>query len=175
MKNNGKEFSQFKQLDQPGQNLDAKIDELLALLANTNLDSDKARVYRERLETALNACMYRSVKAYRQLDDEEGSREEMLDKLGDLLASNRLDSRQSKIYLVQRKAGNWLLTLIGLVTILLGMGMIVMPAPADFELYTIFYISANDGVTIMDVVSLLVMLGGVYLVLMSMSKRKTEE
>ena len=42
------------------------------------------------------------------------------------------------------------------------LGMIIMPAPPFFEMFTIFYFNRNDGITIMDLISLIIILSGVY-------------
>ena len=55
--------------------------------------------------------------------------------------------------------------------ITLGMGMIIMPAPPYFEMFTIFYFNPNDGVTIMDLISLLIVFTGVYLLVSSLLKK----
>ena len=49
--------------------------------------------------------------------------------------------------------------------ITLGFGMIIMPAPPYFEMFTIFYFNQNDGITIMDLISLLIILAGIYLLI----------
>lgn len=46
--------------------------------------------------------------------------------------------------------------------IIMGFGMIIIPAPPFFEMFTIFYFNRNDGITIMDLISLLIILAGVY-------------
>ena len=60
--------------------------------------------------------------------------------------------------------------LAALVLIALGYAMIVMPATPAFEMYTIFYFSADDGVTLMDLISLLIVFTGVYLFVTSLAK-----
>jgi hypothetical protein len=62
------------------------------------------------------------------------------------------------------------LILISLVLIMLGFAMIIMPAPPYFEMFTIFYFNPQDGVTLMDVISLLIILTGVYLLVKSIYK-----
>lgn len=37
--------------------------------------------------------------------------------------------------------------IIALLLILLGFGMIIMPAPHYFEMFTLFYLNPNDGFT----------------------------
>jgi uncharacterized membrane protein YozB (DUF420 family) len=64
-----------------------------------------------------------------------------------------------------------LLSVIGIVMIALGFAMIVMPAPPYFEMFTIYYFNQDDGITIMDVISLLIILAGVYLLVRSLNRK----
>lgn len=60
--------------------------------------------------------------------------------------------------------------IIAVLLILLGFGMIIMPAPEYFEMFTLFYLNPNDGVTIMDVISLIVAFTGVSLLISAILK-----
>jgi hypothetical protein len=53
----------------------------------------------------------------------------------------------------------------------LGLAMIIMPAPPYFEMFTIFYFSKDDGITLMDVISVIILLTGVYLFLNATIKK----
>jgi hypothetical protein len=46
--------------------------------------------------------------------------------------------------------------------IIMGFGMIIIPAPPFFEMFTIYYFNQNDGITVMDLISLLIILAGIY-------------
>lgn len=154
--------------------IDAKLDELLSLLAHSDIDSDKARQLKQRLNEALPAANYRGqIDAFKQikvspLDDDRAS---MLDEFSVLLASHEVDSKMSKKYLRGERIAKAVLSIIGLVLIMLGFAMIIMPAPPYFEMFTIFYFNPNDGVTLMDVISLLIILSGVYLLVKSIYKK----
>ncbi|MDB5210671.1 MAG: hypothetical protein JWQ30_1498 [Sediminibacterium sp.] len=65
--------------------------------------------------------------------------------------------------------------IISLLFITLGLAMIIMPTPASFEMYTIFYFNENDGFTLMDLISLMIVFCGVFTLIMTMSKRSREE
>ena len=56
----------------------------------------------------------------------------------------------------------YVLIALSIIMIILGLGMIIMPAPPFFEMFTIFYFNRNDGITIMDLISLIIILSGVY-------------
>ena len=153
--------------------IDTKLDELLTLLAHSDIDSEKAKQLKQRLNDALPAANYRGqIDAFKQirvspLDD----RASMLDEFSVMLASHEVDSKMAKKYLRGERIAKAVLSIIGLVLIMLGFAMIIMPAPPYFEMFTIFYFNPNDGVTLMDVISLLIILSGVYLLVKSIYKK----
>jgi hypothetical protein len=50
--------------------------------------------------------------------------------------------------------------------------MIIVPAPSPaFEIATIVHFTPNDGLTIMDLISLLIVFGGIYLLVYAMINR----
>ncbi|OLY91852.1 hypothetical protein SAMN05444008_109103 [Cnuella takakiae] len=56
--------------------------------------------------------------------------------------------------------------LIGILLVTIGLSLIIMPAPSPtFEIATLIYFNPNDGVTIMDLISLLVIFVGIYLII----------
>lgn len=86
---------------------------------------------------------------------------------------NNPDKSAQKKLAVWQIVGLVVRIVIALLLILLGFGMIIMPAPPYFEMFTLFYLNPNDGVTIMDVISLIVAFIGVYLLISALSKRKS--
>lgn len=154
--------------------IDAKLDELLALLAQSDIDSEKAKQVKQRLNDALpNAISYRNnIDAFKHITDNgTDDRANMLDEFSVMLASHEVDSKMAKKYLRGERIAKTVLAIIGLVLIMLGFAMIIMPAPPYFEMFTIFYFNPNDGVTLMDVISLLIILSGVYLLVKSIYKK----
>ncbi|MCD8739492.1 hypothetical protein LT679_02660 [Mucilaginibacter roseus] len=161
------------QNDQPDeQAINQKLDELIALLAETNIDSDKARDIQQKLNSAIENSAHgeTGIDALRQIDTENASRDDLLDEFSILLSSHQFDSESSKKYIRAEKGANIVLMVISLVLITLGLAMIVLPAPPDFEIYTIFYFNPNDGITIMDLISSLIVLSGIYLLIKSIFK-----
>jgi len=57
----------------------------------------------------------------------------------------------------------------------LGFAMIIMPAPPYFEMFTIFYFNDNDGVTLMDLISLIIIAIGLYIIVKTISNFKSNE
>ena len=89
-----------------------------------------------------------------------------------LLFIDNLDKNRQRKHSVIRAIGTILKVIISLLLILLGFGMIIMPAPPYFEMFTLFYINRDDGITIMDVISLLVVFIGIYLLIYSIARIK---
>ncbi|RCH55118.1 hypothetical protein DJ568_07970 [Mucilaginibacter hurinus] len=154
------------------QAIDKKLDELIGLLENNGINSEKAKYLQEKLNDAIENSTTgdEDIEAFMKLDTENTSRSDLLDEFSILLSSHKIDSNTSKNYLKSEKSANIVLTVISLVMITLGFAMIIMPAPPSFEVFTVFYFTANDGVTLMDLVSLLIVLSGVYLLIKSFNK-----
>lgn len=142
----------------------AKVDELADLLRKNPTDKEQARKIKDKISEALDtASLPKTIEAFRELDSPDLSRLEMIDDLEILLSQHQLDNTITKKFLLREKINKALVIAIGIIMITLGMGMIIMPAPPYFEMYTLFYFNPNDGVTIMDVLSLLIVFTGVYL------------
>jgi uncharacterized membrane protein len=73
--------------------------------------------------------------------------------------------------LLREKAKRIVLIAISVSMAVLGLAMIIMPAPPYFEMFTIFYFSKDDGITLMDVISVIILLTGVYLFLNATIKK----
>lgn len=154
-----------------GADIDAekKLDELIAILQTGNIDSEKLKQYQKKFNSVVEQC---SLAAFKQLDNTALTREEMLNNLGALLQQHPVNSKMAA-KLVKKNAGRRIvLGLIGLVMVTLGFAMIIMPAPPYFEMFTVFYFSNDDGVTLMDLISLLIILCGIYLLVTSAIKHK---
>lgn len=64
---------------------------------------------------------------------------------------------------------------IASVMVILGIAMIMVPAPPAFEILTLYYFNPQDGVTVTDLISLIIILCGFYIfisVLIRMSKQR---
>jgi uncharacterized membrane protein HdeD (DUF308 family) len=90
-----------------------------------------------------------------------------------LLSQHELDTDVSKKYLNHERVKKTVVAIIGVTMITLGMAMIIMPAPTYFEMFTIFHFNPNDGVTLMDLIALLIVFTGVYLFLNALLKKRS--
>jgi hypothetical protein len=169
-----KELLPFETLDQLDVELDNRLNHLVILLENSKLDSRKAAMVTERVNKALQKYpMQKKIYAYQALDEEQ-SRLDMLDDLGMLLAQHPVDSAKTKKYLFSVKVKKVVQFLISLTIITLGLGMVILPAPVEFEMFTIFHFTQNDGVTLMDLISLIIIFTGVYLLADSLIKQRNQ-
>jgi hypothetical protein len=161
-----------KVLDE-GALLELKADELVVLLRKGVVDAGRVKAVQQKLLHALDeATLPQKIEAFKELDTEQ-DRLELLNGFEYLLSQHQLDSNVSKKYITQERVKKSIVVIIGIIMITLGMAMIIMPAPPYFEMFTVFYFNDNDGVTIMDIISLLIVFTGVYLFLSSVLKKQS--
>jgi len=154
--------------------IDQKMDELISLLSKSHIDNETASAYKQKFDNALgrSGIQDEQIAAFQKLGDLDASREELLDEFTMLLSDNRFDSRIiKKRKRVGERMSRVILFIISITMITLGMGMIVMPAPPFFEMFTIFYFNSHDGITIMDLISLLVILFGIFFLIKAIIRK----
>ena len=154
--------------------VDQKLNELLKLLDNTAIDGVKLKTFEEKLSVALEETRLKreKIEAFAVLDNQpQLSRLELLNNLDVLLSKHELNSNLTKSRFKKNVPRQILLVLTGVVLITLGFSMIILPAPPYFEMFTVFYFNDHDGVTIMDLISLLIILVGIYLVVSNVAKK----
>lgn len=149
-----------------------KMDELVALLSETEADNTLLQELQIKFNSALRSATdstalepYKRAKNNLMTEDADS-------EFGQLLLMNNLDKSAQKKLATWQIVGMVVRVIIALLLILLGFGMIIMPAPPYFEMFTLFYLNPNDGVTIMDVISLIVAFIGVYLLISTFTMRK---
>ncbi len=154
-------------------NIEAKVDELIFLVKQADLDKDEVNALHRKISSAFNheESPLEKIEAFKKLDIEKGNREDLVDDLEVLLSLHQLDSKTSRKYLSQERIKKISVLLIGVIVLTLGFAMIIMPAPPYFEMFTIFYFNPNDGITLMDLIALIIVFTGVYLILISILKK----
>ena len=164
----------FEQNDKTSVVIEQKLNELLILLDQTVIDSTKLNTFKERISAAFEETRLNreKIEAFKILDNRpELSRIDLLDNLDVLLSKHQLSSDLTKNQSKKDITRRIVLVLTGIVLMTLGLSMIIMPAPPYFEMFTIFYLNDHDGITIMDLISLLIILVGVYLIVSNISKK----
>ncbi|TZF84762.1 hypothetical protein FW774_07205 [Pedobacter sp. BS3] len=149
-----------------------KLNELIVLLQSSSLNHQDKEHIRQQFDKAIADMLSSSknIQAYREMDKEATSREEMLDNLELLLSQHPLDSKLSRKYLHLSRMKYIFQLCMGLAMITLGLSMIFLPAPPYFEMFTIIYFTTDDGFTLMDLISLIIVFCGVYLTINALIK-----
>jgi hypothetical protein len=157
--------------------IDEKMNELIALLAKSNISEETARAMQSRFNSAIknSGPLIEQIQAFHNLDTDNTSRETLLDEFSILLSTNQFDSKITKRTIRGERLSKIVLIIISIVMITLGLAMIIMPAPPVFEMYTIFYFTRDDGITLMDLISLLVVLAGVYFLIKSIYRNTAKK
>lgn len=154
--------------------IDKKIQELAELIEVSSISSLSAKQYQKKLSDAFQKSLAtpKELIPFKELDQDNNlSREELLEGLEKLLSENTFDSTVSKASSTKYTVQKGIMFILAILLIVTGFAMIIMPAPPSFEIFTVFYINANDGVTIMDLVSLLIIFGGVLLFVLNFNKK----
>jgi hypothetical protein len=65
---------------------------------------------------------------------------------------------------MMRSLKKLILSGIALLLVIIGAAMIIVPSPSrTFEIATLYYFNPNDGITVMDLISLVIILTGLYI------------
>jgi hypothetical protein len=162
-----------KQTASEAELLEQKADELVALLQKGVVDAKRVKAIQEKINKAIDeASLPKTIEAFKGLDAAQ-DRIGLLNDFEMLLSQHQLDTRASKQYLSNERVKKIVVAIIGVTMITLGMAMIIMPAPPYFEMFTIFHFNPNDGVTLMDLIALLIVFTGVYLFLNALLKKRS--
>lgn len=163
----------IRDLNLDTRDLDNKLEELMTLLQSSDIDSESLANIQVRFNKAIEDKkeLSKDLQRFQELKTTGVSRLDLANDLEAMLAHSQLNSENVKELEVKRGGSRLLTFLIGAVMITLGFAMIIMPAPPYFEMFTIFYFTPDDGVTLMDLVSLLIVLCGIYLVFTSSVKK----
>ncbi|MCE6987653.1 hypothetical protein [Dyadobacter sp. CY323] len=151
-----------------------KVQELIEVVGKSAVDNHTSRLYQQQIADAFEKSVSADKKLapFQQLDQENNlSREELLEGLEKLLAENQIDSTISSSYLRRNTIQKAIIFILSVILIVVGFAMIIMPAPPSFEIFTVYYFNINDGVTVMDLVSLLIIFGGILLFVLNFNKK----
>ncbi len=141
--------------------LDEKVEELIELLAEKEIDDPKKTELQQRLNEAIHTSG----------SGKTGKRERWAAENSGAWLENEMDiiltRRKTKHLTYRRTRGIGHLSsafriIISVLLVTLGLAMIILPTPASFEIYTIYYFNANDGFTVMDLISLIIVFCGIY-------------
>ncbi len=149
-----------------------KLNDLIKTLNKTNIRAEHVKTLQTKFNTAIDNKLNETelIEEFKKVDDDQLSRLEKLDKIESILKYNYIDTKVAKSVVVRRYMEMVIPVVIGLIMLTLGLAMIILPAPPYFEMFTIFYFSENDGFTLMDLISLIIVLTGVLTIIKSYFK-----
>jgi len=93
------------------------------------------------------------------------NRKEKIEEFIIFFEENNFDSKNITDFIVKYKVSILLKKILGYLLIILSLGLIIIPLPHIYEVVTIYYFNYNDGITLSDLIALLLLLVGIYLVL----------
>lgn len=144
----------------------------MAVLERSQIDSKNIKEIQEKVNSALEKKLSGAqlINEIKEVSMADMGKLAQLEQLESLLNDNFLDSRDVRGYQLKENLSKFIKIIIGFLFITFGFAMIIMPAPPYFEMFTIFYFNTNDGVTLMDLISLIIIAVGVFVVIKSMFK-----
>jgi cell division septal protein FtsQ len=167
----------LQNLEGKDEELIQKLGEFMKLLEQSDLDSENIKQIRKTLNHALDVKInnYAVIEQIKTVSLGNLDKLDQLDQLEILLTTNHLDSKQANKIVFKNVLLKSVKIIIGFLFVTLGFAMIIMPAPPYFEMFTIFYFNDNDGVTLMDLISLIIIAIGIYIIVKSISNFKSYE
>ena len=171
------DLKRLKHIERKDEDLIHKLGEFMELLSQSDLNSENISQIRDTLNGALDEKLYGdgALEKIQQVSLDNMPTLDKLDQLEFLLNTNHLDSKQAKRITYKAAFLKIIKIVIGLLFVTLGFAMIIMPAPPYFEMFTIFYFTENDGVTLMDLISLIIIAVGIYVTVKSLSNINSYE
>lgn len=171
------ELKSFEELGIRDQEIMHKLDEFLFLLDKSALNSTAIKELKIKIDKAIHKKMLGQplLDELKSLATSKMDKLDQLDQLEVLLKSSHFDSRSIKKLTFKAALYRVIKGVIGLLFVILGFAMIIMPAPPYFEMFTIFYFTQDDGVTLMDLISLIVVAVGIYIIIKSALNLSTND
>jgi hypothetical protein len=171
------DLKQLNYLQGKDEELIQKLGEFMHLLEESKLDSENIKQIRSTINQALDIKVDKETVIDQIKTVSLGNLDKLdqLDQLELLLTTNHLDSKQANKIVFKNILLKAIRVIIGFLFVTLGFAMIIMPAPPYFEMFTIFYFNDNDGVTLMDLISLIIIAMGIYIIVKSITNIKSYE
>jgi len=170
------ELKNFESLEKEDRDLQDKLNEFILLLNESKLDSENVKDLKHRINTAIDEKLReKQLKNVRKLASAEMDKLDQLDQLELMLKNNHFDSREVRSAKLTQVLYRGIKGIIGLLFVTLGFAMIIMPAPPYFEMFTIFHFTQDDGVTLMDLISLIIVAVGIYIIFRSLFNLQQNE
>jgi len=171
------DLEKLRNLQSKDEELIQKLGEFVNLLQDSKLDSENIKQIKMTINHALDVKIDSEsvIDQIKTVSLGNLDKLQQLDELELLLTTNHLDSKQAHRITIKHILLKSITVIIGFLFVTLGFAMIIMPAPPYFEMFTIFYFNDNDGVTLMDLISLIIIAIGLYIIVKTISNFKSNE
>jgi len=171
------DLEKLRNLQSKDEELIQKLGEFVNLLQDSKLDSENIKQIKMTINHALDVKIDSEsvIDQIKTISLGNLDKLQQLDELELLLTTNHLDSKQAHRITIKHILLKSITVIIGFLFVTLGFAMIIMPAPPYFEMFTIFYFNDNDGVTLMDLISLIIIAIGLYIIVKTISNFKSNE
>ncbi len=166
------ELEHFSAIEEQPLAIQDKLDELINLLNSSDINSNNIKQIKDKFNIAIERKLseHELLSEFQKVDNVNLSRLEKLEIIEMLLQTNYIDTKVAKSIKFKNFLELIFPVLIGLVMVTLGFAMIILPAPPYFEMFTIFHFTLNDGFTLMDLISLIIVLTGIFVIIRSYIK-----
>lgn len=145
--------------------IELRLHELKQALQHNQADSSTIQYCKRELDMLMS-------EQHHNRSEQKASHHEHISNLMQFVTRDSSENFFQQLFGKKMMAHNVMITILGILMIAIGFTMIVLPAPHDFEIYTIYYFNPNDGFTLMDLFSLMIVFGGVFLLIRNITKRE---
>jgi len=129
----------------------------------------KALISRSKKPSTSN--IRKNIQSYEKSIDGIKDQQNPLDQFIFSLEENYITSDDAKNYYRWIKMIKALRLLLGLIFIVFGFAVIIIPLPNHLEIATLLYFNPNDGITISDLIALFILGLGGYLIIKEVKRR----
>ena len=175
----------FDELSKTQKTREEKLDDLILLLEASDLNSKELEIYENKVSKFIYNRKKNNFRPFFDISSTDNqSRSELIDRFEVLLNESEFDSDDALRILKDTKVKSIVKFVIGFLFMFLGLSMIILPSPPYFELYTVFYFDTLEifnintaalglkghGITIMDIISVIIIFFGIYIMISARQK-----
>jgi len=99
------------------------------------------------------------------------SREELIEEFGEMLSENYLNSNEVKFYKIYSILKKIIKIITGKLMVFSALYVILQPIPRYLEGFTIYYFSSQDGITLSDIIALIILYTGLQIIIKNILKK----
>lgn len=150
----------FNKISNWDKKADEKLQDLIQLVHETPPDLNHLYELEHKFHSALN-----EIPGYRQFREHKDNDQDA--NLVLIYQKHQKGEPEGPLFNVLKL----IRIVVCLLVITLGFAMIILPSAQSFEIYTLFFFNEQDGFTLMDLISLIIIFVGVYALVSTFTKR----